>query len=109
MSPAPNQLPIEWVSKTIMRSRFNNGQYTQEVHAGKLLARIKKNSRPDTPPPGEPFCTHSQIGCYHALSRELVAIVHQYRRPDGTLGASGLPDPKRLTLADRIVSVRSKG
>jgi hypothetical protein len=25
-----------------------------------------------------------------------VARVHQYLRPDGTIGASGKPDPKRL-------------
>jgi hypothetical protein len=25
-----------------------------------------------------------------------VAVVHQYLRTDGTLGASGRPDPKRL-------------
>lgn len=27
-----------------------------------------------------------------------VAIVHQYLRQDGTLAASGLPDPKRITV-----------
>lgn len=25
-----------------------------------------------------------------------IATVHRYVRPDGTLGASGLPDPKRV-------------
>jgi hypothetical protein len=32
-----------------------------------------------------------------------MAIVHQYLRPDGTLGASGLPDPKWLRDGDRIL------
>jgi hypothetical protein len=31
-----------------------------------------------------------------------VALVHQYLRPDGTIGASGRPDPKAL-LEDGIL------
>jgi hypothetical protein len=27
-----------------------------------------------------------------------VAVMHQYLRPDGTIGASGQPDPKRLVV-----------
>ena len=33
----------------------------------------------------------------------LLAAMHQYRRRDGTLGASGRPDPKYLRLEDRIL------
>ena len=34
-----------------------------------------------------------------------MAVVHQYLRVDGTLGASGRPDPKVLYLAEEIVMV----
>ena len=37
--------------------------------------------------------------------RRKVAMVHQYLRPDGTLGASGLPDPKRLLVNDLLYIV----
>jgi len=31
-----------------------------------------------------------------------IALVHQYLRPDGTIGGSGRPDPKEL-LEDGII------
>jgi len=53
---------------------------------------------------GQPPGTRSQIVRYFRRSDDLmVAIVHQYLRPDGTLGASGLPDPKWLRDGDRIL------
>jgi len=33
-----------------------------------------------------------------------VAIVHQFRRPDGSLGGDGLPDPKEL-LHDGVLYI----
>lgn len=56
---------------------------------------------PDSEPPG----TQSQIVYYYNDKNQPVAIVHQYLRPDGTIGASGLPDPKRVFLSDRIIYV----
>ncbi len=35
-----------------------------------------------------------------------VALAHRYLRPDNTVGASGKPDPKRIYLADRILTLR---
>jgi hypothetical protein len=29
-------------------------------------------------------------------NRRRIALVHQYLRPDGTVGASGRPDPKAI-------------
>lgn len=40
---------------------------------------------------------------YYDESLEGVALVHQYLRPDGSLGGSGKPDPKRLLLDDEIL------
>ncbi len=34
-----------------------------------------------------------------------VALVHRYLRPDGTVGASGMPDPKELLDDDVIYFV----
>jgi hypothetical protein len=49
-----------------------------------------------------PFCTRSQLISYLDDAGQEVARVHQYLQPDGTLGASGRPDPKRL-LHDGIL------
>jgi hypothetical protein len=76
-----------------LQHRFNTGNYWQRVQAGQLQSRIVK-SKPchlPTEPPG----TLSQIVAYDDGSQR-IALVHQYLRPDGTLGASGKPDPKEL-------------
>jgi hypothetical protein len=35
----------------------------------------------------------------------LVADCHQYLRPDGSIGASGKPDPKRLRIGNVVYIV----
>jgi hypothetical protein len=99
--------PVEWVSNEIIRREFNERQLFEKVGRGELIVQIRRRSHPKRPPRGEPKCTWSQIAYYFTPTNELVAIVHQYRRPDGKLGASGKPDPKRLILEDRILSVRT--
>ena len=107
-SPARGKLPVEWVSADIIRKIFNDGQYYEQVKAGRMLAAVSpRNSHPDPAPEGEPYCTHSQIVHYYNAELKLVAIVHQYLRPDGTLGRSGRPDPKRIIFEDKIISLRS--
>jgi hypothetical protein len=99
--------PVEWVSATIIRQIFNESQLAEKVAAGELTQSLKKNSHLDSPRSREPYCTNSQIVMYFDQKGKLLAIVHQYLRPDGSLGASGKPDPKRLYLPDKIISVRS--
>lgn len=108
MPPSQDQEPVEWVTKGTIRKCFNDGRFAERVRSGELTTILKRNSHPDPPPTGEPLCTRSQIVYYYALDGHAVAVVHQYLRPDGTIGASGLPDPKRLILRDRIISVRSE-
>ena len=108
MPPSQDQESIKWVTKETIRKCFNDGRFAERVGLGELTTILKRNSHPDPPPTGEPLCTRSQIVYYYALDGHAVAVVHQYLRPDGTIGASGLPDPKRLILQDRIISVRSE-
>ena len=87
------------VSEHELRRRFNEGRFWQRVQAGHLQARVLKGKpcRLATGPTG----TLSQIVADHDGSQK-IALVHQYLRPDGTLGDSGRPDPKEL-LDDGIV------
>lgn len=102
------QKPVEWVTTDIIREHFNRSQIFEQAQSGQLVTWAKRDSHPENPPAGEPVCTRSQIVYYYTKDKEPepVAIAHQYLRPDGTIGASGLPDPKRLFLPDRIISVR---
>ena len=49
----------------------------------------------------------SQTVDYLSLDGQLVARVHQYQRPDGSVGGSGRPDPKWLRVGSWVLGVRS--
>ncbi len=104
-----DETKVEWVSKDIIRQIFNERGIFKKVKTGELTTHVKRNSHPTNPPPaGEPICTWSQIVYYYTQEGEPVAIVHQFLRPDGTIGASGLPDPKRIFIEGRVISTRTE-
>jgi hypothetical protein len=106
-SRIPKPLPVDWVTATVLREHFNRNNCHEKALNGELIVKVKRSSHPSFPPQGEPFCTHSQIVYYYKDDRTLVAIAHQYLRPDGTIGGSGRPDPKRMILDDRILATRA--
>lgn len=108
MPPSTESSEPEWVTPQIIRQIFNDSQFYEKSLSGEISSKLKRNSHPDPTPKGEPYCTHSQIVYYYEHSGKPLAIVHQYLRPDGTLGASGRPDPKRLYLGDRIISIKTR-
>lgn len=89
-------LPARIVSEEELRRRFNEGRYWPRVRSGELRAEVRRDGHPSPDLSGEPYCTRSQIVAYLDAGGRRVAVVHQYRRPDGTLGGSGRPDPKML-------------
>ena len=103
----PDQCPVEYVSNNIIRQAFNRLQIEFRANLGELSKTISRNSHLAHPPEGIPYCTNSQIIYYYEQGNILLAVAHQYLLPDGTLGGSGKPDPKRLILSDRILAVRS--
>ncbi len=100
--------PVEWVSPSIIRRLFKEQQILERAESGELVRLLRADRHPEAPLAGEPLCTRSQLVCYYTHHCQLVAEAHQYLRPDGTLGLSGLPDPKRLVLPDKIVAVGSQ-
>lgn len=91
--PHSQSKSVEWVSNDIIRQHFNDSQILDKIKSGELKAVTKRSSHPSTPPASEPVCTRSQIVYYYTQDDKPIAIVHQYLRPDGTIGGSGLPDP----------------
>lgn len=108
MAPPNPPLPVEWVEVPEIRNRFNALRLFERLQSGEISQHVKRSRHVDDPAKGEPWCTNSQIAYYYATDGRPLAVVHQYRRPDGTIGASGLPDPKRLFLPDKILSIRTK-
>ena len=85
---------------------FNDGLYWQRALAGELVVRMARDSHPSAPKANEPFCTRSQTIIYLDAQGQRLAVVHQYLRQDGTLGASGKPDPKKIWKDGRIYEAR---
>lgn len=96
---------LEWpahpqpVRPEAIRRAFNEGRYYERMLSGEIEARLRNDSHPERPVGDEPVCTRSQMYSYW-LNGAPVALVHQYTRPDGSIGASGRPDPKVLVLDD---------
>jgi hypothetical protein len=81
---------------------FNKGQFWERTQAGDLTIRLLADRHPSKPLAKEPFCTRSQIVAYYDDTGKRVAEVHQYLRKDGSLGAGGKPDPKRVWTGGKL-------
>lgn len=79
-----------------MRELFNELDLAGRALRGELIEEIIAERHPSRPKAAEPYCTRTQIINYWTSNRQMVARVHRYLRPDGTIGASGMPDPKML-------------
>jgi hypothetical protein len=74
----------------------------------RLSSTAVKEHLADPQRSGQPHGTLSQIVIYIDASDLQVALVHQYLRPDGTLGGSGRPDPKKV-LTDGVLYILELG
>lgn len=75
------------------------------MQEGDFTQVIRREGHPSPPLANEPFCTRSQIIALVEDSGVRRANVHQYLRPDNTIGLSGLPDPKALLDGDTLYYV----
>lgn len=73
------------------------------------MVRILREGHPSPKKSGQPYCTRSQIVAYTLPTGKRVAVAHQYLRPDGRIGASGKPDPKRILEDGVIYALMSPG
>ena len=97
--------PVRLVSAQYIRNKFNDGQFWQRAQNGQLATVLKRNGHPSPARAKLPLCTRSQLVVY-LDGKKVVAMVHQYVLPDGTLGGSGRPDPKLLRLDQVTLQVR---
>jgi hypothetical protein len=86
---------IQRVSCEELRRRFNDGGYWEKAKAG-LLRQVVLEENFSTLLPNEAGPIRSQMVSYRDENGQEIARVHRFLRPDGTIAASGRPDPKRL-------------
>ena len=83
-----------------MRDTFNDPEFN---------IRLRQNTAEwvliyEEPAPvesGEPDGTLSQVHEWYGVEGKL-AVIHRYKRPDGSIGASGLLDPHSLLVDGRL-------
>ena len=101
MAPVPYS--IQRVTDWELRDIFNNSGYLERKERCEFDVVILEQRHPAPPLAGEPVCTWSRSYSYREKATgEEVARVHQYDRPDGTIGLGGQPDPKRV-LKDGVL------
>ena len=100
----PNK-KVKFVTKQEIRRLFNTSILPKKKK-GKFYEKVKKDNHPSRPLAKEPFCTKSQFVVYYDKNHQEVANAHRYLRRDGSLGASGKPDPKQVILKGIIYKVK---
>jgi hypothetical protein len=87
-----------------IRERFNAGDYAGRARTGIVQEVVVADRRlrdETSERRGEPIGTHRQMIAYYEGAQR-VALAHRYLRPDGTIGATGRPDPKELLVDGTI-------
>jgi len=107
MSPSPDYT-TEAVDPEVLRRFFSDGDFETRAARGELTTRVRLRSERPTPAGlGEPPGTVSHILRYFDKDGRVVAIVHEYVLPDGSLGASGQRDPKWVRIGDKAYRLAS--
>jgi hypothetical protein len=89
--------PSQRITSAQLRKIFNGSELWERAQSGEFEERVLTAGHPSPRDSGEPYCTQSQIvGYFELRGGRRIALVHQYLRPDGTVGASGRPDPKAV-------------
>lgn len=100
---------VKRVSPETIRAMFNNSQCPELIRTGDMVPEVIKDSVMQDPHlKGEPKGTRSQVIRYLDQTGQWVVVVHQYLRPNGALGGSGRPDPKRIKIGETIFVVSTE-
>jgi len=106
--------PVIRTTDDELRRLFREAGYLARTLSGQFTMRpFGRQSLYQNPPPEdgrepEPLGTFTGlVEIVDPSSLERIAIAHRLLRPDGTLGASGLPDPK-MVYADGIIHLQKR-
>lgn len=79
-----------------MQDLFRSRNLFEHIENKTFVEIVLKERHANPAKSGQPFCTYSQLLSYENLSGVEIIRAHQYRKPDGKIGASGKPDPFRI-------------
>jgi len=102
-------VPVKTVSLRSISTMFNKSQYPEQIRGKKLVPYYLRHRHLEHPEErGEPWCTHAQMIRYCDRKGRWKVELFQYLRPDGSIGASGKPDPKRIFLDGTIYKIAKR-
>ena len=81
-----------------IRQWFNDNVLARE---NQFYVQVIKEKHPSNSRARQPFCTRTQMLLYTRNGKE-VARALRFLRSDGTIGASGSPDPKRIIVNEQV-------
>jgi hypothetical protein len=89
----PSRIPVREVCCLNLRREFNRRDVVGRAARG-LLREVRSPLYPTPASRGQPPGTMTEKIEYQTARGIVVAIAICFRRPDGSIGASGKPDPK---------------
>ena len=85
-----------------MRRIFNEGEFENKARTGILVEQIKREKKVNPTSTiidrNVPLGSVSQDVRYLDRNSNEICRAHRYMRPDGTIGGSGLTDPKTIFI-----------
>jgi len=86
-----------YIGRRELRELFNEQDFTDKIRRGVVSERLLASS-PPAAASKFPHGTLSQRIAYIDGTGRQCAVIHRFKLPDGSLGGSGLPDPKELLV-----------
>lgn len=83
---------------------FNEEQFEERVKKGEIKVVLIHSGIP-SPEVGLPSGSRTEMISYRDINGLELARAHQYVLPDGTIGASGQPDPKRILKDGKLYRI----
>jgi hypothetical protein len=93
------------VTPAEMRRIFKVSGVHHRINSGRIREVLSRDDPQAPPNSREPSGTHSQILAFFDRDDNKIAVVHQYKRPDGSTGGSGQPEPKRILIGRTVYFV----
>lgn len=99
---------VVYVSAAELRTLFNRGPLPDMISRGDLAPKFLRDSHLKDPEErGERPCTRAQTIRYSDPDGNWLVETFHYQRTDGSIGASGLRDPKRINAGETIFVARA--
>jgi type I site-specific restriction-modification system R (restriction) subunit len=103
-----DSIPTKSVSKREMQELCQKHQLLEKINNKELKPVLLKERHANPLKSGQVFCTYSQLVSFQDSSRNEVMKAHQYKKPNGSLGASKMPDPVWLFIDGVIYKLEGK-